>query len=210
MVYLYVFCIVTYSDILKNMQNAEQPRVSFSDHILRVTLLRLIPRSVTPNAVTIFRMIATPFILWILVRGEYGLGMLAFLFVALTDAIDGAMARTRNQITDWGKMYDPLADKLLIGSVVVVLVMRELSFFLGVSILAIEILFIISAWWRHTKGRVIEANRWGKIKMGLQVLGVALLLAALVTEWPPLFPFSTATFSLAIIFALVSLVTYGI
>lgn len=192
------------------MQNTEQQKIFLPDRILRATILRLIPRSITPNAVTVFRMVATPFVLWILVRGEYGWGMLAFLLAALTDAIDGAMARTRNQITDWGKMYDPLADKLLIGSVVVVLVMRELSFFLGAAILGIEMLFVISAWWRHKKGKVIEANRWGKMKMVLQVLGVTLLLVALVTAWSPLFPFSQATFFLAIIFALVSLVTYGI
>lgn len=177
---------------------------------MQMTFLHLIPRSVTPNAVTILRMVATPFVLWLLVVGEYGWGIPVFLLTALTDWIDGAMARTRNQITDWGKIYDPLADKLLIGSVVVVLVMRELSFTLGAAILALESFFIVSAWWRHKRGRVVEANRWGKIKMILQVAGVTLLLIALVTDLPSLFPFSKATFFLAIIFALVSLVTYGI
>lgn len=190
--------------------NVAPPKLQWSDRVLRATLLPLIPRRVKPNHVTVLRMLATPFVLLLLMRGEYGWGLLAFLLVALTDAIDGAMARTRNQITEWGKTYDPVADKLLIGSVVIVVVMRELDYLLGLAILGIEALFIVTAWWRLKKGGVVEANRWGKIKMILQVVGVTFLLIALVTGWPPLFPFSKATFLLAIIFALVSLVTYGI
>lgn len=182
----------------------------WSDTLLHYSILRLIPSFVKPNHVTVFRMFATPFVLLMLIRGYYGWGIIFFLLVALTDAIDGAMARTRNQITEWGKIYDPVADKLLIGSVVIVVVMRELGFFLGLTILCIETLFIFSAWWRLHTGRAVTANVWGKIKMGLQVLGVTALLLGLITDWPPFFPVSRATFLLAIIFALVSLVTYGI
>lgn len=182
----------------------------WSDTLLKHTILPCIPRYVMPNHVTVVRMLTTPIVLVLLMRGMYGWGIIAFLLVALTDAIDGAMARTRDQITEWGKVYDPVADKLLIGSVVIVVVMRELGVALGLTLLGIEALFIIAAWWRLHTGRAVQANIWGKIKMILQVLGVTLLLLALVTDWSPFVPVSQATFLLAIVFALVSLVTYGI
>ncbi len=178
--------------------------------MLAATILHLIPMRVRPNHVTVFRMLATPLVLILLHVQNYAWGIPVFFFVALTDAIDGAMARTRNQITDWGKMYDPVADKLLIGSVIIVFVMRELSVGLGLAVLGIEACFLVSAWWRLKKGAIVQANIWGKIKMNLEVLGVLLLMFSVVTDWGPLLPFSKGTFILAILFALVSLVTYGV
>ena len=72
--------------------------------MLAWTILRAFPRRVTPNQVTMFRFIATPIVLYLLVVGYYGWGLAAFLIAACSDAIDGALARTRNQVTDWGKL----------------------------------------------------------------------------------------------------------
>ncbi|MBI4262156.1 CDP-alcohol phosphatidyltransferase family protein [Candidatus Uhrbacteria bacterium] len=182
----------------------------FTDRLLAATVLRLFPRWVRPNDVTVFRMLATPFVLWLIIVQNYVWGIPVFLLVAFTDAIDGALARTRNQITDWGKLYDPLADKLLIGSVVAVVVLQHLDLWLGIAILGIESTFILGAWYFKWRGMIVQANVWGKIKMILEVLAVFLLLLSLMMQWPSLLPFSQATFMLAIAFALVSLVTYGI
>ncbi|MFH1098942.1 MAG: CDP-alcohol phosphatidyltransferase family protein [Candidatus Uhrbacteria bacterium] len=186
----------------------DQPTII--DRFLARTLLRLIPQRVTPNQVTVFRFATTPVVLYLLLIGEYGWGLLAFLIVAATDVVDGALARTRGQVTDWGKLYDPFADKLLIGSVVFAVVVRELDAVIGLSVVAVEAVIIGLAWYGRTHGRVVQANRWGKAKMALEVAGVTFLLLGLAFGIPEVIPISKASFILAILFALVSLVTYGI
>lgn len=186
------------------------PKLKIHDRIYKKTFLKLIPGFVHPNHVTIARFILTPFVIWLAVQGYYGLAIPVFLAVAFTDSIDGSLARARDQVTAWGKIYDPVADKLLIGSMVVVLVIQHLGFYLGVAIIGIEVLFIVLGWWWVSGGNNVQANKWGKIKMCLQVLGVTLLLIGLATGFEGLFNISAQTFYLAIFFAVVSLFTSGI
>ena len=141
---------------------------------------------------------------------RYDVALWFFLLVASTDALDGAMARTRGQITTWGKIYDPLADKLLIGSMVFAIVLHYIDFWAAMVIIALEALIIASAWWQKHNNRMVEANVWGKIKMILQVAGTAFLLIAVVFDLEALLPFGAGAFYLAIAFAVVSLLTYGI
>lgn len=181
------------------------------DKLLAATVLKLIPRRVTPNQVTIFRFLATPFVVWLAIDQQYLWTIVAFLLVASTDAIDGAMARTRNQVTEWGSIYDPVADKLLIGSLVIVLVARYLNLSLAVVVVAIELLFILAGYFWKRTGHTVTANAWGKTKMFLQVLGVLFLLVALAYGMHPLFiTLSLGAFGLAVVFAIVSLATQGI
>lgn len=187
---------------------SDQPTII--DRFLARTILWMIPRRITPNDVTIVRFFAMPIVLYLVITGEYRWGLLAFLIAALTDAIDGALARTRNRITDWGRMFDPLADKLLIGAMIFGVVVRELDLVIGLSIVTIEAAIIASALIGRMRGRVVQANNWGKMKMVLEVLGVSLLLLGLSFGIPQVLPISQASFVLAIIFALISLVTYGI
>jgi len=130
--------------------------------------------------------------------------------VAFTDALDGSMARTRNQITEWGKIYDPLADKILIASMVFIIVLRYIDFWTAIIIIGLEIIIIFTAWIRMKKGIKIQANLWGKIKMWLQVIGVVVLLLSIIFNWAALLPFASGVLYLAIAFAIVSLLTYGI
>lgn len=180
------------------------------DHVMRYTLLPLIPKTVTPNMVTIFRMICTPFVLWFLYTENYDFGVPFFLFVALTDAIDGSMARLRNQITDWGTFYDPVADKILISSVVLLVVAQHVNIIFAAMIIFLEVLIVLGGYVRKRSGKVTSANIFGKTKMCLQVLGVAFLLIALWAGFDLFIPVSVGTFSLAIVFAVISLFTYGL
>src|SRR5262245_56464898 len=95
------------------------------DRLLAATILRIVPESVTPNQITVARFLLTPFVILTLALGRYSFGVPFFLFAAFTDLLDGALARTRSQVTDWGTLWDPIADKLLIGSAIVVLIFRE-------------------------------------------------------------------------------------
>lgn len=181
------------------------------DIFMANTLLKLIPHTVTPNQVTFFRVVATPFVFLLTLYEYYVIGIIAFLFLALTDVIDGSMARTRNQITKFGMMFDPLADKLLIGSMVLLIVFDNYNFWLGVAVLGLEIVFIVVATVSNYAFKTVYmANLWGKIKMILQVIAVFLTLAGLLLNAPQFFVVGAWVFGAAIGFAIVSLFYQGI
>ncbi|MFA7244968.1 MAG: CDP-alcohol phosphatidyltransferase family protein [Candidatus Magasanikbacteria bacterium] len=182
------------------------------DHFLENYILRFLPKSVTPNRISIFRILATPFVFLLILFGFYNIGVVAFVLVAFTDALDGSLARTQNKITKFGILIDPLADKLLIGSMVLLLVFKYLNnFWLGIAVLGIEIIFISMAYLYRVKFKTVRmANLWGKIKMFLQVLSICLILIALVFENPYLFNLANMILGLSVGFALVSLFRHGI
>jgi CDP-diacylglycerol--glycerol-3-phosphate 3-phosphatidyltransferase len=186
-------------------------QVHLHDKFLEKTILRIIPTCITPNQITAFRVFLTPWVLFFISNGNYYIGVVLFLFAAFTDAIDGTMARTRNQITRFGMLFDPLADKLLIGTAVIILVFKYFNHWLGIIILGIEIAFIISAFVIKIKFKTVRmANLWGKIKMFLQVFAVFITLMALLLEDPALFTVAAWFFGFAIGFAILSLFTHGI
>ncbi len=184
-------------------------RLKFHDRLFAKTVLKLVPQSVTPNEITFFRLVSTPVVVVLAVMESYPLALFFFLVLAFSDAVDGSLARVRNQVTSWGKAFDPIADKILVGSLVIVLVMQQLSVGLALGILSLELLFLVFGYWKIKSGVEVQANLWGKIKMLLQVIGVALLLVELITGFPGLFHISAQTFYLAIVFAVVSLLAAG-
>ncbi len=180
------------------------------DRLLGATVIRLIPAFVTPNALTWLRFVLTPFVLYFLYLGNYAVGVPLFVFTAFTDALDGSLARLRNRITEWGSTFDPVADKFLIGSVLLLVVIRHMNPIFGIAIVFLEILIVIGGIIRKRRGHAVMANGVGKIKMLLQFLGVTLLLVAVWSGIDLFIPFSMATLSLAIVFAILSLLTYGL
>lgn len=140
---------------------------------------------------------------------QYSIGVPFFLLVAFTDALDGSLARVRKQITEWGTFYDPVADKLLIGSVVLLIVIQHVNPWFGFVIIALEVLIILGGFLRRIDGKLVTANVFGKTKMVLQVVGVMALLIAVWLGVDLFIPFSIGTLSLAIVFAIISLFTYG-
>lgn len=179
------------------------------DRLLEYTILKLVPRFVKPNHLTVLRIILIPFVLYFFWIENWAWALPLFLFAALTDAMDGSLARTRKQITLWGTLADPVADKLLIGSAVVLFVAREIHPLFAIVIVLIEVLIVIGALYRKRRGLYTSANGYGKIKMLLQVTGVTLLIIAKLAGVSLVVPFATATLSLAIVFAIVSLLTYS-
>ncbi len=180
------------------------------DLVMRYTFIPLIPSFVTPNMVTMFRIVMTPIVLWLLYVGNFEIGVPLFLFVAFTDALDGSLARIRKQVTDWGTFYDPLADKILIGSVILLVVVQHVNIIFALVIVGIEALLLVGGYARKKNGKTIGSNIFGKTKMFLQVIGVMLLLIALWAGFDLFIPLSVGTLSLAIVFAVISLFTYGL
>ncbi|MDO8481652.1 MAG: CDP-alcohol phosphatidyltransferase family protein [bacterium] len=186
-----------------------QNQLTITDKILARTLLPFIPRSVTPNAITWFRFITIPFVVFFLVSAQYVPGLVLFFFSSFSDAVDGALARTRNQVTEWGKTNDPFADKLLIGAAVLILVSRFLSIYLAATIIVIEMFLLVGAIYRkRTQGIPIEAEVSGKVKMVLQSLGIGALLVSAIFYIPAFLIIAEYLLYLAIVFAIISLVVY--
>lgn len=181
------------------------------DEFIARVFLKFLPVSATPNRLTALRIVLTPVVFLFILFGFYKIGIVLFVLVALTDTLDGSLARTRNMITRFGMMFDPLADKFLIGSMVMLLVFRYFHWLLGVATLGLEIAFIAGAFVARYKFKTVRmANLWGKIKMILQVLAVFLTLLALLLDFPVFFTIAAWLFGLAIGFALVSLFAHGI
>ncbi len=182
-------------------------RVTLIDRFLSWTFLRLVPDSVTPNQITKFRLLMVPFIALLLALDFYVVGSLLFLFAAFSDALDGALARTKHLITTWGTLYDPIADKLLIGSVSVIVVSKYIGTYLALGIVVIELLLVASAYFRY-KGRIVPAKTMGKSKMILQCVGIIVLLIAILFQLPVLMVVATYILYGAVVFGLLSLFVF--
>lgn len=181
------------------------------DQFLAKNILKWFPDNITPNRISIFRILATPGVFYLILNGFYRIGIIAFLLVAFTDALDGSLARTQNKVTKFGMLLDPLADKFLVGSIILLLVFRYLNPWLGIAVLGIEMLFIITALVARIKFKTVRmANRWGKIKMFLQVLAMCAIMFGLVLDVPLFFSFASGVLGLAIGFALLSLFKHGL
>lgn len=188
----------------------ENCRLYWHDKLLAKTVVPLIPRDIRPNHLTILRFLITPLILYYVWISDWRVAFVLFIFAALTDVMDGVLARVRKQITMWGTMADPAADKLLIGSIVTLFVAKEVNQTFAAVIVLIEVLLILTATMRRRRGEYLSANWYGKLKMLFQVVGVAALLAAKISGLSLFVPFSEGTLALATIFAVISLLTYGI
>ena len=133
-----------------------------------------------PNKLTIFRIILVPIMViitffdidikWILVDA-------IFILASLTDKLDGHIARSRNLVTTFGKFLDPIADKILVLSAMLVLVeAAKLPAWIPIIVLFRE--FIVSGYRLvavEKGGKVVAASVWGKLKTVTQM--VALVLA---------------------------------
>jgi CDP-diacylglycerol---glycerol-3-phosphate 3-phosphatidyltransferase len=137
-----------------------------------------------PNTITFSRLLGIPFLLYGLHNPTpqarwICLGI--FLVCALTDWLDGYLARKLNQITDLGKFLDPLVDKLLVLAPLLSLIQLQQIPAYGVFIILGRELAI--AGWRVNQTTISGANIWGKLKTVSQIIAIALLIAPLPDTW---------------------------
>lgn len=132
------------------------------------------------NKLTIIRIILVPiFLLFIALKVSYGTYIATFIFIlaSLTDKLDGYIARSRNQITTFGKFMDPLADKLLVTSALISLVeLHIIPGWAAVIIIAREFAVSGLRTIAAAEGVVIAASWWGKIKTVIQIIAIIALL----------------------------------
>ena len=187
-------------------------KLNISDRILAATFLKLLPEKVTPNQITIFRFFAVPFIALLFWLDKFQVGAAVFVIAAFSDALDGALARTKNKITRWGITYDPLADKLLIGITAFLILPEFLGPWIVFAMIFLEMIILGMGYYNsiHRKGRVMMANWWGKSKMISQFFGVFLVIIYVL--WPIALLLTIAQFILylSIVLAAISIITYSL
>lgn len=132
----------------------------------------------TPNKLTLLRIFLVPvFILLFYIYRESYISGIVFTIAALTDTLDGYLARKNNQITVFGKFMDPLADKILVLSALTIFVEQQLISAVSVIIIIFRE-FTISGFrlMAAKKGVTIAAGFWGKIKTVVQLVGIIIVL----------------------------------
>ena len=138
-----------------------------------------------PNKLTVLRMVLIPFVMFFYLANfiPFGIGKIAaliiFIIAALTDMLDGKIARKYNLVTNFGKFLDPIADKLLTSAVLFMFIVGETPVLpnpYGVIIVTIIIAreFMVSALRliAASKGVVLAADIWGKAKTMVQMIAI--------------------------------------
>lgn len=166
-----------------------------------------------PNALTAFRVLCVPLMAWLLLSddGERGglrdLAALVFVLASITDLLDGAIARRRGQVTTFGKIADPIADKALTGVALISLsIMADLAWWITIVILARELGVTTLRVWVIRHG-VIPASRGGKAKTLAQTVAITMYLVDLpsISWWIPL---SQVAMGIAVVLTLVTGLDY--
>lgn len=137
------------------------------------------------NALTLLRLVLVPFFVWLLLVAEGQetrwriAAFVVFLVAALTDRVDGDLARRRGLVTDFGKLVDPIADKALTGAAFIGLSMLgELAWAVTVVVLVRELGITALRFWVLRHG-VMAASRGGKIKTAVQATALCFYILPL-------------------------------
>ena len=134
-----------------------------------------------PNVLTLLRILLVPVLVVALLNETANGDLLAAIVFALasaTDAMDGYIARARNAITNFGKLMDPIADKLLVIAALVALVsLDRLAAWVAMVIIARELTVTVTRMHASQHGLVIASNWWGKAKTITQVAAIFFLIA---------------------------------
>jgi len=141
----------------------------------------------TPNKLTVLRILLVPImvvlsffdipgkVLW--VPMTMFLMWIIFIIASITDKLDGYLARKNNQVTDFGKFLDPIADKILVIAAMLILVgMQRLPAWIPIIVVFRE--FLVSGYRMMAagkKGKVVAANKWGKLKTVTQMIALILI-----------------------------------
>ena len=133
------------------------------------------------NKLTMLRIFLVPlFLIFIAAQGiPFGtfIATIIFIIASLTDQLDGYIARSRNQVTTFGKFMDPLADKLLVTAALISLVgMQVIPSWAAVIIIAREFAVSGLRTLAASEGKIISASYGGKVKTVIQIIAIVALL----------------------------------
>lgn len=165
-----------------------------------------------PNQITFLRLATLPFFLIFIYYGRFRWALAVLLAAALTDLLDGILARRLNQKSALGAYLDPIADKLLLSSSFLMLAVKgELYWWLTILVLSRDVMILaISAVILVTVGyRPLPPSIYGKITTGLQILLVFVVIATEAVSLPWLDPVEAPLIYLVAAFTIFSGVHYS-
>lgn len=135
-----------------------------------------------PNKLTMGRIFAIPVFIIVFLMGFRYVAAIIFILAALTDMLDGHIARKYNLVTNFGKLMDPLADKLLVMSALICLAqVGDVAGWMVIIILGREFIITGMRQVAAAQGIVIAAGTTGKIKTITQMIAIPLLI---LDNWP--------------------------
>lgn len=140
-----------------------------------------------PNQLTFLRLGFLPFFIISIQYRRYDIALAVLIIAALTDGLDGLLARTLNQKTALGAYLDPIADKLLLSSSFVVLALnRKISWWLAILVLSRDVLLLTSAAVILVVAgyRLFQPSIYGKLTTALQIMLVFAVVLLAVADWP--------------------------
>lgn len=165
-----------------------------------------------PNILTIIRFILIPFIFISVISKHFLLGLVLFTLSALTDILDGFIARKFNFITDIGKLIDPLADKLTQISLLLSLAILEiLPWWIFIIVFIKELVIVISASVLYSKDDVVVYSKWYG-KLATVLFYFAIVCSLLINEFNlyVIFRVDLYLYYLAILSTVFALIMYAI
>lgn len=137
----------------------------------------------TPNMLTLLRVIMVPVFMWAILSGFYIAAVVIFVLASITDQLDGYLARKNNQVTTFGKLMDPLADKILTISALVCLLGIGADFinsWVVMVIIARELIVTGIRQLAMGENTVIAASNWGKAKTVSQMAALIAVMIDLI------------------------------
>lgn len=172
-------------------------------------LVKNIPDFITPNLLTVLRAILVIPVIFLLLNEKYIWAIVVFIPAYLLDFVDGPLARVKNKVSLFGKLADPMADKILFLPVLIIIGPQFLPTYLIAIVFALEIILISLAFLGGGLAKIFKvrlkpgANIFGKIKFALQTTGAVLLFLSLA--YNPLGIVTNVVFWVAVGFAMLSI-----
>ncbi|OGU41456.1 MAG: hypothetical protein A2X61_13420 [Ignavibacteria bacterium GWB2_35_12] len=155
------------------------------------------------NSLSFLRLVLTVPVCWLLLRDNYAGFLILGIIAMLTDFLDGFVARKRDEITEFGKIIDPVADKVLIGAVAIVMLIKGLiPLWFLLTVLSRDIMILLGGLYLSKKlGYVIYSDFIGKISVN--ILAIVMICIIFRIEF-----FSVYGLYIALAALLVSLANY--
>lgn len=140
------------------------------------------------NIITLSRLLSVPFIYWLAMTDRNVAAVLVFILAATTDLLDGWVARRRGEVSDLGKLLDPIADKAMQITVLVILVQTDRApLWLVLALVAKEVAMVLGGLLFLAKGTVVYARPSGKLASAILFPALAISFVDLSVGKPLIF-----------------------
>lgn len=134
-----------------------------------------------PNIVSLSRIVLIPFVIYLLAIKSWIWALAFFIIASLTDLLDGWSARKLNQVSEFGKFIDPIADKFLVISVLSALMVLDpylemFDFWMIVVIIGRDIMITLMRYLAIRRGQPLRTSRFGKVKTAFQMVSIVIII----------------------------------